>query len=209
MLTASAPAPEDRQAHYVRALAFDLAPTSVRAELAKRLVELIIDSDTRLATGFLSTGLLLPVLCDAGYDELAHRPIVRTGFPSWLGMIEADATTMWEWWDRRRRDRPGSLNHYSKGAVASFLHTHLAGLRLPELPGLEEAGYRRVRIRPIPLAGLRYAGTCQLTCHGPIDDRHRRPARRDDGRGRRGQPSPHLHPSSRGQREYSSRFGLP
>ena len=78
---------------------------------------------------------------------------------------------MWEWWDAIAADGTarGSLNHYSKGAVASFLHTHLAGLRLPELPGLDEAGYRRVHIRPIPLAGLRHAGTRQLTRQGPID----------------------------------------
>jgi len=51
-----------------------------------------------LATGFLSTGLLLPVLCDAGYHELAYRLLVRTRFPSWMGMLEADPTHV-EWWD--------------------------------------------------------------------------------------------------------------
>ncbi|HEY5788493.1 MAG TPA: family 78 glycoside hydrolase catalytic domain [Microlunatus sp.] len=161
---------EDRQAHYVRALAFDLVPTSARARLAARLVDLITRADTRLATGFLSTGLLLPVLSDAGYDDVAFRLLVRTGFPSWLGMVEAGATTMWEWWDGVAADgtAKGSLNHYSKGAVASFLHTHLAGLRLPESPGPDEAGYRRVHIQPTPMAGLQHAHTRQLTRQGPI-----------------------------------------
>ena len=80
--------------------------------------------------------MLLPVLADHGHADLAYRLLLRTGQPSWLGMIEAGATTMWEYWDGIAPDGQvkGSLDHYSKGAVASFLHTHVAGLRLPEFP---------------------------------------------------------------------------
>lgn len=127
---------EERQAHYVRGLAFDLVPEGLQQAAADRLAELVRQNDDRLNTGFLATGMLLPVLADHGHAVLAYRLLLRTGQPSWLGMIEAGATTMWEYWDGIAPDGQvkGSLDHYSKGAVASFLHTHVAGLRLPEFP---------------------------------------------------------------------------
>ncbi|WP_188193295.1 alpha-L-rhamnosidase C-terminal domain-containing protein [Nonomuraea sp. SYSU D8015] len=41
------------------------------------------------------------------------------------------ATTIWEDWDGVSEDgtATASLNHYSKGAVIRFLHTHTLGLR--------------------------------------------------------------------------------
>ena len=52
--------------------------------------------------------------------------------PSWLYMIDRGATTVWERWDGIRPDGTPfeSLNHYSKGAVVSFLHRYVAGIRL-------------------------------------------------------------------------------
>lgn len=161
---------EERQAHYVRALAFGLVPEALTRTVADRLAKLVHDADDRLNTGFLATGMLLPTLADNGHADLAHRLLTRTGYPSWLGMLDAGATTMWEWWDGVAADGSvrGSLNHYSKGAVASFLHTHVAGLRLPEHPDASEAGYRRVRIAPVPGPELTAASTTQLTRAGRI-----------------------------------------
>ncbi len=160
---------EERQAHYVRALAFGLVPAAQSGAVADRLAELVHAAGDRLDTGFLATGLLLPTLADHGHAALAHRLLTRTGYPSWLGMLDAGATTMWEWWDGVAPDGSvrGSLNHYSKGAVASFLHTHVAGLRLPESPDADAAGYRRVLIQPVP-GPLTHASTTQLTTAGRI-----------------------------------------
>jgi len=161
---------EERQAHYVRALAFGLVPDALAQAVADRLAELVQEADDRLNTGFLATGMLLPTLADHGHADLAHRLLTRTGYPSWLGMLDAGATTMWEWWDGVAGDGSvrGSLNHYSKGAVASFLHTHVAGLRLPEFPDAAEAGYRSVRIAPVPGPELTSASTIQLTRAGRV-----------------------------------------
>jgi alpha-L-rhamnosidase len=69
---------------------------------------------------------------------------------------------MWELWNGV--DANGtphqSLNHYSKGAVVSFLHRYTAGLR--QAPG--SAGWERIIIEPRPGAGLTSAST---THHGP------------------------------------------
>lgn len=67
----------------MRALAFDLVPDHLRATVADRLVALV-EGDGHLGTGFLSTGLLLPTLADAGRLDLptpcCSRPASRRGW---------------------------------------------------------------------------------------------------------------------------------
>ncbi|MFD0662580.1 family 78 glycoside hydrolase catalytic domain [Thermocatellispora tengchongensis] len=159
----------DTQATHVRALAFRLVPGELRDRVAGRLAALVEAAGHRVGTGFLSTGLLLPALADTGHLDAAYRVLLSTGVPSWLEMLDRGATTIWEWWDGVQDGRArGSLNHYSKGAVVSFLYTHVAGLRLPECPGLDEAGYRRFIVQPRPGGSLTWARAEHRSPYGPI-----------------------------------------
>lgn len=119
------------QASYVRALAFDLVPEDHRSRATAHLVELIEAAGNHLTTGFLSTADLLPVLADNGQTKAAHRLLLQRSTPSWLGMLDRGATTIWEEWEGidRNGNASASLNHYSKGAVVKFLQTHTLGLR--------------------------------------------------------------------------------
>ena len=80
-------------------------------------------------------------------------------------MVDRGATTLWEEWDGvdARGVPHGSLNHYSKGAVAAFLHRYVAGLR-PAAPG-----YRTFEVRPQPGGGITSAMTRHLSPYGPIE----------------------------------------
>ncbi|CAM5400154.1 hypothetical protein SALBM311S_10599 [Streptomyces alboniger] len=130
-LTADGRTRGDTQAAYVRALSLGLVPDELRAAAAARLVELIRAAGTHLGTGFLSTGNLLPVLADTGHADIAYELLSRRGAPSWLYMLDRGATTIWEDWEGvdENGDAHDSLNHYRKGAVIRFLHTHTLGLR--------------------------------------------------------------------------------
>jgi alpha-L-rhamnosidase len=86
----------DTQANHVRALALGLTPTPEATTL--RLVELIHEADDHLATGFLSTRDLLPVLADHAQLDLAYALLLQDTAPSWLAMVHAGATTVWESW---------------------------------------------------------------------------------------------------------------
>ncbi|WP_436777617.1 family 78 glycoside hydrolase catalytic domain [Yinghuangia sp. YIM S09857] len=147
------------QATYVRALAFGLVPEELRAATADRLVGLVRDAGTHLGTGFLATPYLLPVLADAGRLDVAYELLFQDTEPSWLTMVDRGATTIWEDWDGINEDGlpRASLNHYSKGAVISFLHTRVAGIRPPADPDPHTAGYRRFRIAPMPGGELAWA----------------------------------------------------
>ena len=144
----------DTQANHVRALAFGLVPEDLVAQTTRRLVQLIRDADTHLGTGFLATPYLLPELARQGHLDLAYELLLQRTPPSWLGMLERGATTVWEFWDGVGEDGTvtGSLNHYSKGAVISFLHRHVGGIRMSEADSA--AAYRTFVIQPEPGGGL-------------------------------------------------------
>ncbi|KQW10751.1 alpha-L-rhamnosidase [Streptomyces sp. Root369] len=124
----------DTQASYVRALTFGLVPEKLRDAGVERLAALIRAAGTHLGTGFLSTADLLPLLADTGHAGLAYEVLLQRTAPSWLAMLDRGATTMWEDWEGidENGDAHDSLNHYSKGAVINFLHTHTLGLRQAE-----------------------------------------------------------------------------
>jgi alpha-L-rhamnosidase len=153
-----------RQADHVRALAFDLVPDELRSQTAARLVELVRAKDTHLDTGFLATPYLLPVLADAGHLDVAYALLFQETAPSWLAMINRGATTFWENWEGIDENGFGSLNHYSKGAVVSFLHEHIAGIQIGDA-----AGYRHFRVAPRPGGGLTWASGTHDSPHGRID----------------------------------------
>src|SRR5262249_19609760 len=114
------------QASHVRALAIGLVPDELRPGVAARLARLVAEAGGHLGPGFLSTPYLLPVLADHGYLDLAYQVLRQDTPPSWLAMVDRGATTVWETWDGVDADgKPhASLNHYSKGAVATFLHRY-------------------------------------------------------------------------------------
>ena len=143
------------QAAYVRAIAFDLLPKELVKAAAAHLVGVIRAVGTHLGTGFLSTADLLPVLADTGYADVAQELLLQRTSPSWLGMLDRGATTIWEEWegvDRNGR-ASASLHHYSKGAVIRYLQTHLLGLRQAE----ESIAWEHIVIAPTVPSGLTWA----------------------------------------------------
>lgn len=146
---------DDSQASYVRALDFGLLPEDRRPAAAARLVELIRRAGTHLTTGFLSTGQLLPVLADHGHADVAYGLLFQRTPPSWLYMLDQGATTIWEDWEGidEQGHAHDSLNHYSKGSVIRFLHTHTLGLR----QNAGSSAWRSFTIRPVPHPTLSWA----------------------------------------------------
>lgn len=152
------------QANLVRALAFGLVDQGQRERVSSDLVKAIRNAGTTVGTGFLATPFLLPVLADHGHLDVAFELLLQTQAPSWLHMIEAGATTIWENWEGLDQNGSGSLNHYSKGAVVSFLHQYIAGLR----PIKGVPAYRRFEVKPVLGGGLRRAEARLHTPHGAI-----------------------------------------
>ena len=126
------------------------SPDGLRAAVADRLVELVAEAGGHLATGFLSTGLLLPVLADAGHARhrvraaaAGHRAVVadddRPRRDDDVGAVGRRR--------RRRRRRTSRSTTTARARWSSFLHRYVAGLRptapgLPHVPGAAAARWR-------------------------------------------------------------------
>ena len=153
-----------KQASYVRALALDLLPQDQRRAALVHLVRLIEDAGVHLGTGFLSTPFLLHVLSEGGRLDLAYALLVQDTIPSWLYAVTKGATTIWESWEGVKEDGSlfGSLNHYSYGAVGSWLYQVVAGIEIGA------PGYKEIYIQPRPGGGLTYARATYESMHGLI-----------------------------------------
>lgn len=158
------------QANYARSLAFGLFPDALAANAAAELNRLVVANGYRLATGFLTTPMLLPVLADHGYADTAYRLLFQEQEPSWLAMRDRGATTIWEQWHGVDADgKPHeSLNHYSKGAVITFLHQYLAGLK-PLAPA-----YSRFSVAPVLTPEVDWIQLELMTPNGLIEVEWRR-----------------------------------
>jgi len=146
------------QTAYLIAIQFHLLPDSLVDRGVQRLVQLIHDNDNHLATGFLGTPFLLPVLSEYGHTDLAYTLLGQRTIPSWLYPITMGATTFWEHWDAilpngdfSNSSPSHSLNHYAYGAVGDWLYQYVAGIRSLA------PGYRRILIAPHPGGDLTWA----------------------------------------------------
>lgn len=166
------------QAAYVMALAYGLIPPEKRQAAADKLAEQI-RADGGLTTGFISTGLLLPVLCDHGYEQLAFDLLLGEDCPSWLYQLRRGATSIWERWDAVRedgsvnetlqgKDNMVSFNHYAFGAVGAFFYRYILGINPAE------PGYTKIRISPCAGSRLDWARGSLETRQGRVSVAWRR-----------------------------------
>jgi len=141
----------------------DLLPCAVDRDERLELVE---ESEHRIATGFVGTPIVSDALTSTGHVDAAYDLLLEQEAPSWLYAVRQGATTVWERWDSLRPDgtvNPGtmtSFNHYALGAVAGWLHRVVAGLA-PAAPG-----YREILFRPRPGGGLTSASAAHETPYG-------------------------------------------
>ena len=108
-----------------------------------------------MTTGFMGTGPLLPALTEGGHVDAAYTLFEQTGYPSWLYPVLNGATTVWERWGSYTiengfggQNGMNSFNHYSLGAVASWMLEYQAGIQRGSSE--DSAGFRRFILQPTP-----------------------------------------------------------
>ncbi len=155
------PLDTDRQAMLVRPLAFGLLDGEQTAYAQKRLLKALENYDWRLGTGFLSTPLILYVLSEID-PEAAFKLLENEAMPGWLFMPKSGATTVWESWEgTQAQGGIASLNHYSKGAVCSWLFDSLCGIRM--------AGEDHFVIQPLVGGSLTHAKASYQSIYGRVE----------------------------------------
>jgi alpha-L-rhamnosidase len=158
----------DTQAAYAIAICLNILEPVQRIRAGERLVELVRKNNFKIATGFAGTPFLCEALASTGHIQVAYTLLLERGCPSWLYPVTMGATTVWERWDSMLPNgdiNPGemtSFNHYAFGAIAKFLHEHIAGLRRLE------PGWTKCRIAPDIGANFTEASASHVTSHGTV-----------------------------------------
>ena len=127
-------------------IAFGLSENA--SEEGERLEKLVQENGGALNTGFVGTAFLCSALARTGRTKTAFNLLLREEYPSWLYAVNLGATTIWERWNsvlpsgKMSAEGMNSLNHYSYGAIASFLYEDVCGIRAAT------AGFRSAIIAP-------------------------------------------------------------
>lgn len=123
-----------RQSRFIRPISMGLLDVEESAAASDQLAELITNNNNHLNTGFLSTGSLLQTLSDYDNISKAYDVLLQKTLPSWLYAVDNGATTIWETWDAVKEDGSvsSSMNHYSFGAVCSWLMDSAAGIKVED-----------------------------------------------------------------------------
>ena len=106
-----------------------------------------------LMTGFIGTAGINSVLSSHGHNEVAYKLLQQTSYPSWLYSVEQGATTIWERLNSYTHtkgfggnNRMNSFNHYSFGAVGSWMYEHSLGIQRDEA----KPGFQHYILEPEP-----------------------------------------------------------
>jgi alpha-L-rhamnosidase len=120
-----------------------------------------------ISTGFFGGKHINLALTEGGRTDVAYRLLTREEYPSWLFPVKNGATTIWERWngwtpkDGFQNPQMNSFNHYSLGAVGEWMYSTITGI------DADAAGFKKIRISPIPGGGLTYAAGQLETPYGP------------------------------------------
>ncbi|MFC2110670.1 family 78 glycoside hydrolase catalytic domain [Bacteroidota bacterium] len=158
----------DTQTSYLLGLAFGLISEDNKENAKKFLLEKIAEADNHLRTGFLGTPLLSEVLGKTGEIDLMYKLLFNETYPSWFYSINQGATTIWERWNSYSKkegfnpQKMNSLNHYAYGAIGEWMYERIAGI------APLEAGYKIIRIAPLPRAPLTSASVSLNTPYGKV-----------------------------------------
>ena len=122
----------------------------------------------KLTTGFIGTPYLVKALSKFGRHDLAGKLLLNEEYPGWLNEVKLGATTIWERWDSMHADGTfdesgmNSFNHYSFGAVGSWMIEELAGIEA------KEAGYKVIALHPRLTYGLTEVSSSRETPCGTV-----------------------------------------
>jgi alpha-L-rhamnosidase len=106
-----------------------------------------------LMTGFIGTASISEALSENGSDDLAYQLLVNKQYPSWLYSVVNGATSIWERLNSYTvengfggNNSMNSFNHYSFGAVASWMNNYSLGIQRNS----QTTGFKEFTLKPTP-----------------------------------------------------------
>lgn len=171
----------DTQTSYALPLAFHVVDGDLQKKMAAHLAAAIKTPMAgypaySLLTGFIGTAWISKALSDNGMSEEAYRLLQYEGYPSWLYPVKNGATTIWERLNSYtvkdgfgENNSMNSFNHYSFGAVASWMYNYSLGICRDE----KSPGFKHFILKPEvdPTRGITHAEGYYDSMYGRISSR--------------------------------------
>ena len=129
-----------RQTSNLVPLAYGLCPEEYRESVVNTLIDQIKKNGFHLDTGCIGTELLLPFLCDEGYEDVAIAILLQETYPSWGYYLAQGSTTLWEMY---KESGIRSYDHFFLGTYDEWFYSGLGGIR--DMTN----GYETVTIKPV------------------------------------------------------------
>ncbi|MEJ1239468.1 family 78 glycoside hydrolase catalytic domain [Chryseolinea sp. T2] len=113
-----------------------------------------------VASGIFGVKMMFDVLRELDKNDWAYAVANHRDYPSWGYMLENGATTLWE--SYQYPDNAGSQNHPMFGSIDEWFYRSILGINAAA------PGFRKIVIKPQPVADLQWAQGSYRSVYGPI-----------------------------------------
>lgn len=148
-------------------LYFGITPDSVKDAVFNSIYNKIkITDKMHISTGVIGTQWLMRGLSQFQRSDIAFTLASNKTYPSWGYMAENGATTIWELWNGNTANpEMNSQNHVMLlGDLLIWLYENLAGIR----SDAQQAGFKKIIMRPEIIDGLQSVNAEYMSAHGRI-----------------------------------------
>lgn len=139
-------------------LALGIVPESERPAVFAAMVK-EIETRGYSTAGAVGNRYVLQALTGGGRSDLIRQLATNRDAPGYGWQLANGATTMTETWNA---SKGASQDHFFLGQIVEWLFGDLAGLR----PDENEPGFKRMIVRPRPVAGVSWAEASHDSPHG-------------------------------------------
>lgn len=150
------------------ALAYDMAPDSIRPKVFEHVVNTTInDFHGHISTGLVGAQQLMRTLTSNGRADLAYQLATNTTYPSWGYMAKEGATTIWELWNGNTADPAmNSGNHVMLlGDLIVWFYEDIAGIKSSS----NQVGFKKIIMKPYVVKNLSHVKGSYQSVHGLIE----------------------------------------
>ncbi len=150
---------EGRQGADIFPLAFGIVPESEKEAVLQALLSSLKKTNYHFDTGILATPLLLKVLSENGYTDIAFRLMNQRDVPGFGYVMDDRYSCLWERWEGK-----ASRCHPMFGSVVTWFYQTLAGIRF----NAPLQGQPQLQIAPQPVGDLTYCNGSYQSLYGLI-----------------------------------------
>ena len=150
------------QAENSMALSLGICPKKNYAKVYASLRQSIIDHDYHLTSGNQGYRHTMYVLCQNGDADLLFKVLKNPAYPGWGFMLQNDATSVWERWEKENQATMNSFDHPMFGSYDCVFYRYVLGIKIDDIY------QNKVRLEPVFPESLNQAKGCLDTPRGKI-----------------------------------------